>query len=245
MIADIIVIAAILISTVIAFLRGFIREVLTIVGVLGGLVAAYFGGPQLSPVVDGWLGVDGKDESARFLGILPFDLLADIISYGSIFIVVVIVLSVASHFLAHGAKAVGLGAIDRVLGIFFGVARALVLLALLYLPVYLLAGEETRGGWFKGSHTKPFVEMTAAWMAGFLPESFTESIEDKAEDVKESEKGRQVRETLQEMDILAPAPKDRDEGAQEKTKDNGYEDETRQSLDELIKEEIDEDNSGT
>ena len=57
MIVDILVLAVLLISALIAFLRGFIREVLTITGVVGGLAAAYFGGPLLAPLMRGWLGV--------------------------------------------------------------------------------------------------------------------------------------------------------------------------------------------
>lgn len=242
MIFDIVVAAAILISTVIAFLRGFIREVLTIVGVLGGLVAAYFGGPLLDPVISGWLGAEEKDaEGKRFFDILPYDLLTDIFAYGSIFIVVVIVLSVASHFLAHGARAIGLGAIDRVLGVAFGVVRGVLMLALFYLPVYLLAEEDVRDGWFKGSHTMPFVEVTTAWLAEFLPDSFTENIEDKAMELEEKQ-GEQIRQKLKEIDILAPAPEEDSQSQETGGPGPGYEEDTRGDMDRIIEEELNDDN---
>ena len=44
---DVVIIAILLISVLIAVLRGFIREVLTIFGVIGGVAAAYFLGPLL------------------------------------------------------------------------------------------------------------------------------------------------------------------------------------------------------
>jgi len=40
--------------------------------------------------------------------------------------------------LAEGAKSMGLGAVDRTFGVIFGLVRGVVLLSLLYLPVYLL-----------------------------------------------------------------------------------------------------------
>ena len=51
MILDILVTAVLLVSAIIAFFRGLILEVLTILGVVGGLAAAYFGGPIFSPTV--------------------------------------------------------------------------------------------------------------------------------------------------------------------------------------------------
>ena len=55
MIVDVIAALIMLASIGIAILRGFIREVLTIFGLVGGAVAAYVGGPLLTPTVRGWL----------------------------------------------------------------------------------------------------------------------------------------------------------------------------------------------
>jgi len=141
MIFDAVILAAVILSSIIAFLRGFVREVLTIFGVVGGLAASYFGGPILVPLMRGWLGVKelAKDEKPEELfGMIPMTIVADVCAYGLIFIVVVIILSVLSHFLATGVKAIGLGPVDRILGVLFGVGRAILLMALIYLPVYLL-----------------------------------------------------------------------------------------------------------
>ena len=50
MIIDVIALIVLLISAIIAFLRGSIREILTITGVIGGFAGAVAGGPKLSLV---------------------------------------------------------------------------------------------------------------------------------------------------------------------------------------------------
>src|SRR5262245_37034294 len=139
MIFDTIVAAVLLVSCIIAFLRGFIREALTILGVVGGAAAAVYAGPMLSPAVRGWLGVDaaaaaaeGAEAPPKLFGVLPVSMAADLLTYAGIFIVVVIILSVISHFLSGWAKAVGLGALDRSFGALFGIIRGMVILVLLY-----------------------------------------------------------------------------------------------------------------
>jgi len=88
MIFDIIVLCIIGISAVIACLRGFIREALTVMGVVGGTVAAFAFGGKISPTFLEWFGGEKGD---YLFGMIPPQLAADVSAYGSIFLVVVIV----------------------------------------------------------------------------------------------------------------------------------------------------------
>lgn len=232
MILDLIVLAVLLVSAVIAFFRGFIREALTILGVVGGLVAAWFGGPALSPVVHGWFDTGTEEEPKKLFDLLPYDMVADAIAYGSIFIIVVIVLSIASHFLAGWAKAIGLGAIDRTLGVIFGLVRGAIIIALIYIPVSLVAERETIEKWepVKESKTHFYIAATAEWLMALVPESFRENAGDKAEETADS-MARATREKLQELDVLQesetinPPPQPGTEG---------YEKDERQDMNNLI-----------
>ncbi len=232
MIADIIVIAVLLISALIAFLRGFIREVLTIFGTLGAFVAAFFGGPILSPTARGWLGVVPDEAPKKLFGVLPYSLLADLISYGSIFLVVVIVLSLISHVLAETAKSLGLGAVDRTFGVIFGLLRGIVLLGLLYLPVYLMAPVETKESWFAESKTHFYLEKTSALLAKALPDSTVKDIEQKVVEGAQS-----TREKLQNIDVLQK--EDGADGAEKKDGKNGYTEDFREDMDHLFENKSD------
>lgn len=241
MIFDLAVIAVLLISAAIAFFRGFIREMLTILGTLGGLAAAWFGGPMLKPSVVSWLAFCGgsKDEPGRLFDLIPCDIAATAASYGSVFIVVVVVLTVASHLLSGWARAAGLGALDRTLGVVFGLARGAVIVALLYLPVNLIAGKEALDGLTQGSKTRVFVAKSADMMMNLVPESFRDGIQEDAED-KAGSVAKAAREKLQEMDVLGTTGDNTEKTDAPPPAAGGYEKEQRQDLNDLIRNNMDE-----
>lgn len=225
MIVDIAVLVVLLISAGVAFLRGLIREVLTIAGVVGGLIAAYIGGPQLSPYMRGWIGYDPEAETPqKFLDLVPYPVLADILSYGAIFIVVVIILSIISHMLSEGARSIGLGAVDRSLGVVFGLVRGLLLLGILYLPAYALVQKETRDEWFSGSRTHFYIEKTAGVLSYLLPDGTVQYVEEQSKDAASG--------ALRNVTVL-PVKKNGTENA-ETSNTKGYNQEFRQNMDELF-----------
>ncbi len=238
MIVDIIVLAVLLISALIAFMRGLIREVLTIAGVIGGLAAAYFGGPLLKPHMRDWFGVVEGEEPERLMGFLPYDIVADALSYGVIFIAVVIILSVISHFLAEGVRNLGLGAVDRTLGFIFGLLRGVIILGLLYLPVHLFIDDETKEGMFEGSTTQFYLERTAEMIAEWLPEDAIEKAEDGIEEIEEIS---ETRKKLEEIELLkrdGDAPLNSEPAGEDNVEKNeGYNDEFRDNMDQLFQDE--------
>lgn len=196
MIIDIVVGAVLLISALISFFRGFIREVLTIAGVAGGGLAALTFGSSLSPVFRKWLGVVDGQPVTKLFDLIPMTIIADVCAYAAIFIAVVITISVISHFISSGVKAMGLGPIDRTFGVIFGIVRAVLLLGLLYLPFHLLMDDAAKEKYFGTSKTHIYVEKTSNFIAGFLPSS--KEVKDKVEDVTDG----QIKQKLLDHDIL-------------------------------------------
>lgn len=233
MIIDIVVAVVVIASALISFMRGFIREVLTIAGVVCGILAAVFIGPTFAPTVRGWFGAGPGQEPEKLFDIIPMEIVADATTYGVIFIAVVIVISVLSHFMSGAAKAVGLGPVDRTLGVIFGVARALVLLALVYLPFHLLMDDKRKEDLFAGSNTHYFIERIAATMAAYLPES--DEVKEEADDL--------IKKKLEDQDLLGlgkkdpekPDPAPEGEASPAPEKDGaGYGDEQREKLEKLF-----------
>ncbi len=155
---DITVLAILALSAIIAFMRGFIKEVLTIAGLIGATVASY----SLAPAVEPWFTsvlsgtAEGEKEEKRlFWDLIPADVMATALSYGSIFIGVFIVLTVVSFFISKVAQEMGLNFMDRSLGVVFGLARGFALLVLLYLPFSIMLTEEEFPKWTKESRTLP------------------------------------------------------------------------------------------
>jgi len=234
MIIDIVVGLVVLASALISFMRGLIREVLTIAGVVGGILAAVFLGPVMTPTVRAWFGAGEGQNPDKLFDMIPMEIVADATTYGVIFITVVIVLSVASHVISGAAKAVGLGPVDRTLGVAFGIARALVLLGLVYLPFHLLMDDKRKEEFFAGSNTHYFIEKTSAVMASYLPES-----EDVEKDIKEGADDL-IKKKLQEQDLLGTGKKDKpapETAPVVKPEDGtGYQEEQREKLDKLFNE---------
>ncbi len=251
MIIDIIVIVVLLASALISFLRGLMREILTILGVVGGLAGAYFGAPLLSPPMRSWMGVEAGVEPERLFGIIPYNLVADSLSYGLIFIVIVIILSIISHTLAKTVKAMGLGAIDRTFGVIFGLLRGVLLLGLLYLPLYLLLDVKAKEAWFSDSRTHIYLEKTAQALASALPDKALNKVAKDAEKMEPLFKGAlSTREKLQSIDLLkkdkdlkkdkestnttnTPSSPDHAKKGQE-----GYDKTFRENMNQLIEQEI-------
>jgi membrane protein required for colicin V production len=233
MVFDTVVIVIIFVSALIAFFRGLIRETLTILGVAGGAVGAVYIGPLISPAINSWVTPEKVEDEApaKFFDIIPYPILADIIAYGSVFIVFVIVLSIISHFLAGWAKSIGLGLADRLFGVAFGVARGVLMVAILWLPVYLLVDKEDRQewGWVKTSITVSYVDHACAFIHKFLPSDAEEKIEETKSKAESA-----AKQTIQEME--AKRLKDREDRA----KGSGYDDQERENMDNLIKDSFNE-----
>ncbi len=226
MIVDIFVLIVVLASVIIAFLRGFIREVLTVFGIGGGIAASYVMSPLLIPSMRGWLGVSEEADAAKLFDIVSYTLLADILSYGAVLIAFVVILSIISHFIAEFAKNLGLGALDRTLGVVFGLIRAAFVLGLMYLPFFYLAGDEQKDEWFKDSKTQIYLEISSSWIDGFIPKEVADNVVEGVETVKDVS---ETRKKLEDMDLLK-----RESGNKSTPKKDGYSPEFRKDMDKLF-----------
>ena len=124
-IIDGIVAVVIILSAVLAYSRGLVREVLSIGGWVVATVAAYFAAPMVEPLV-------------KEVPVLK-DFLGDSCDIGMIaaffaaFAVALIVVSVIAPLFAGAVQRSALGGIDQGLGFFFGVIRGALLVAIAFL----------------------------------------------------------------------------------------------------------------
>lgn len=225
MIIDGIVLATLFLSALIAFFRGFVREVLTLGGLVGALAAAYFLSPLAQPLIHGMF--EGDPEQ-KYFGLIPHDVALDVATFAGIFLIVLILLTLAAHAISHGLHAVGLGALDRTLGVLFGLIRGALLILIFYLPFYFTAAPAQKTEWFKNSATLPIVDTMAAIIEPYIPRH--EEKADKPESRDEEAQGfdrldglmQQALDPGKEPDIIAPDAA------------NGYTEEQNQALDEVI-----------
>ena len=227
MTADIVVIAIILVSALFAFIRGFVREVLSVAAWVVAIVAAIFGFPFLRPIV------------GRHIEIGP---VADAVTAISIFLVALVIASIVSHLLSRNVQTSNFRALDRSLGLLFGVARgALVVCALFLLADWFFPPDE-RPVWITQARTLPLVQQGATELKelvkDFLPPGALEQGEGAAKTAKQ-----QVNQAIavgQAAGVIpssqAPAPAAGTSSADSAgpAQDSGYKDAERKDLNRLI-----------
>lgn len=134
-IIDGVALAIILISGILAYSRGVVREVLSIVGWVGAAIIAFIFAPQ------------GKDLvfEIPFVNAVVGDSceIALIISFSLIFIVALVVISLFTPLLSGMVSKSALGIIDRALGFIFGLARGvlLIIVALFAYDQFIATGD--------------------------------------------------------------------------------------------------------
>lgn len=158
---DLLVVAVLVVSAGLAFLRGFVEEVLGV----GAWVGAVLLGLTLQPTVAPLLaGVDPPG-------------LADALAVAGVFLVVLVVLKIGIAFVARIVQDSVLGSTDRALGLVFGLLRGAFLLIVTYiLAGMVLPGTERWPAAVRDSRALPLVASGADWMVAHLPPRFRPTV---------------------------------------------------------------------
>ena len=138
---DYIVILVILASILISLVRGFVREILSLVSWIGAIYVANKLTSLLEPLIPNSIAHPGVRYALAFVTLV---------------VIGVFVLSFLSRQISRLVKVGGLGGTDRALGIFFGLARGLLILAFLTLVIGVTPLVE-RHHW-KGAYFRPLLE---------------------------------------------------------------------------------------
>jgi membrane protein required for colicin V production len=151
--ADVLILLILLGSTLIGALRGFIREAVSVAFWILAIWAAWRIGPMVEPHLGGLL---ADPSVAPWVGRLVVLVLVLLVGW--------VVGMVSSYF----TRSLGLGPLDRVIGLFFGIVRGLVLVGLLVIGGELLHmnGEE----WWDRSRLVPYGETIGDWLRAMVGE---------------------------------------------------------------------------
>lgn len=154
---DIVVVAIIGLSGLVAVLRGMLQETFSLGGWIAAGVAAFFGLPYVSPYLR---------------ELLPWPLVADIAAAAAIFIVVLIIITIITTNLAERLRSSRFGTLDRSLGLLYGLARGYVLAALFYLLLIFVFSTKSLPNWIEEARTRPVLELGARFMVQLTPKNF-------------------------------------------------------------------------
>lgn len=158
---DLTVLVLVAISAALAFMRGFVRETLGI--------AAWAGAGYVS-----YIGIDYVRLPLRDLISNPE--MAEIVGHAALFLVALLLLTILTSLIAQIFHSLGLGALDRTLGIVFGVARGAALTVAAYIGAGWLAIPERWPPPVREARLLPLVAEGAAKLAENIPERFRPSV---------------------------------------------------------------------
>jgi len=115
----------VIVSAILAFSRGLVRELMAIVGWIGAAVAAYYFAPSVQPLVKE-LPVVGEflSESCE-LSVVAAGL--------GVFVIGLIVAALFTPLFSGAVQRSALGGIDQALGFLFGAARGVLLIAIAFI----------------------------------------------------------------------------------------------------------------
>ncbi len=155
-VTDLAILVVMLVSGVFAFLRGFVQSLLSLGAWVGAAVVTVIALPFAQPY-------------ARELIASPF--LAEMAAGVGIFIVVLVLISILTHWLSKHVRESSLGALDRSLGLLFGFLRGAVLVCLAWIPLAVFVPREDHPSWIAEARALPLVEQGAGLLISLVPEN--------------------------------------------------------------------------
>lgn len=213
-ITDLVILLVLVLSGLLAFLRGFVAEVLSVAAWIGALVVAVYGYVHLQPL-------------AR--QVVTFNATAADAAAGvALFVVALIVFTVLGRLMSGALTMAGLGAIDRSLGFLFGLLRGAVLVCLSYLLIlWAVPDRSDHPAWLTGARALPLVEEGADLLWNLVPPHLLDEADAAAARARRQAAER-TRWELKER-LLSPIPKaDAPDGS------TGYNDRERQEMNRAI-----------
>ncbi|MEN0041004.1 MAG: CvpA family protein [Pseudomonadota bacterium] len=161
---DGILVVIMLISALLAMIRGFSREVLSIVSWVVAAIAAASFYKTLSPMVAG-----------LHASLQEGSLVTDAISAAAIFLVVLIIVSYLTMLLADMIIDSRVGVLDRTLGFIFGAARG-ALLVIITLLGFLWLANDNEPEWIAQAKSRPMLVSIGESIRDALPDNLDEVV---------------------------------------------------------------------
>ena len=151
--SDVLIALIVLGSTLLGFLRGFVREAVSLAFWILAIWAAWKFGPTVEPHLGGLL---ADPRVAPWIGRLV------------ILVLVLLVGWTIGMLLSYFARSAGLGPLDRAIGLLFGIARGMVLMGLMIIGGELLHLNQEE--WWGRAKLVPYGEAVGDWLRAMVGE---------------------------------------------------------------------------
>jgi len=152
---DIILLGVMLISALLAMIRGFMREVLSIASWIIAAAVTLYSYSKLLPFAKSYFNND---------------IVAAAVVVGGTFLGTLIIVSIITVRFSDMVLDSRVGALDRTLGFLFGLARGLVIVVVAFLFFAWLVPERSQPEWVRSAKSRVVLQGTGDWLMSMLPE---------------------------------------------------------------------------
>ena len=159
--------AIMLVSGLLAMVRGFMREILSIAAWGAAALVTLYGYPRLLPAAQDWL--RGNDILAK-VGVIA-----------GLFLGTLIVVSIVTVRISNMILDSRIGALDRTLGFLFGLGRGLLIVVAAFWFFTMLVPDKQRPDWVTFAKSRMVLQGTADGLVAILPEDLANTISKKFE----------------------------------------------------------------
>ena len=152
---DILLLVVMLISGLLAMIRGFMREILSI-GAWGiAALVTLYSYSRVLPIAQSYF--SSNTVSAG-------------VTIGSIFLLTLLIVSIVTVRISDMILDSRVGALDRTLGFLFGLGRGLLIVVIAYLFFDWLVPDKGQPTWVSNAKSKVVLKSTGDWLKGMLPD---------------------------------------------------------------------------
>lgn len=188
---DVAILIIVAISALIALGRGLIKEVLSIIGWVLAITAVIYFMPVVTPFMEKQI-----DNSSA----------AAVASASIIIILFFIIWIIITSKIIGSIRKSKLSGLDRILGLFFGIFRAFLLIILCYILINWMVPKENQAEVMKNSKYFNIAGSFAKPIEDLIPESTLAKIKEKTKSVSENEEdedsAKYDKKTQTDIDIL-------------------------------------------
>ena len=154
---DLVVLAVLTVSSLLAFMRGFVREVLGLGAWVGAVAAAFWALPYARPRFQEWFG------ASQWI---------DALAFAVVLLATLIVLMVIARWIGALVRESPLGGLDHTLGLVFGLIRGAALVILAYIATGMVVPLERWPEPVLEARSLYFAYQGAVWVRDRLPAEY-------------------------------------------------------------------------
>jgi membrane protein required for colicin V production len=152
---DIIVLAVMLLSGLLAMIRGFMREILSIAAWGAAALTTLYAFPRLLPTAKTYF----NNETIAMVAVVA-----------GVFLGTLLVATIITSRISDMVLDSRIGALDRTLGFLFGLGRGLLIVVVAFLFFAWLVPDKQQPDWVRSAKSLSVLQSSGAWLQSLLPD---------------------------------------------------------------------------